>query len=60
MNGKYIIGIVAIIGLTIIECVALYKEIDGQYLTIVVGAVCTVIGAVVGVRLSKPSVDTNE
>lgn len=53
MDDKVACALAGLICVTSIELLALYKGVDGTYLSVVVAAVCTIIGLVFGVTIGK-------
>jgi uncharacterized membrane protein YeaQ/YmgE (transglycosylase-associated protein family) len=52
-QDQTICAITGIIAVTILEAVALITHTDGQYMSLVVGAIGAIIGAVVGVQYTQ-------
>ncbi|GAI76492.1 unnamed protein product, partial [marine sediment metagenome] len=52
-QGKVIIAVSGITCITVLEAVALYRGINGQILSVVVGAIATIVGYAFGVTASK-------
>jgi len=53
MEDKTIMGIIGLICLTVLACVALLMGIDGTVLASVFGIMGTIVGYAFGVRISK-------
>jgi len=51
-QNQTLVACVGIVCVTAIEAVALYRGIDGTYLSVVVGAICTIIGLMFGVKIT--------
>ena len=52
-QGKIIIAVSGMACITVLEGVALYMGINGQILSVVVGALATIVGYAFGVKASK-------
>lgn len=51
-QNQTLVACVGIVCVTAIEAVALYRNMDGVYLAAVVGAICTIIGLMFGVKIT--------
>jgi len=56
LDDKMIIALAGIIGVSAIETAALICGVDGQYLSVVVGAITTIVGFVFGVKVGEEKV----
>jgi len=52
MQDKYILGSVAIAGIAAMETAAIVTHVDGAYLSICVGAISAIVGAIIGVTIN--------
>lgn len=56
MDGKYFVAGVGLMTLGAIESIALYKGIDGAYLSACIGAISAIVGVAFGLKVGMLSV----
>jgi len=60
MEDKTAIVVSGVWCITLIELLALAKGIDGVYLSSVVGAICTLVGGAIGLKISQKNNEEKE
>jgi len=53
MEGKYFIGGLGVVSIAAVEVAALLTHTDGQYLSIIVGAIATICAGLGGYSIAK-------
>lgn len=56
MNGKESLQAIGVVCVTILEVTALVTKTDGQVFSLVIGAICSIVGVSIGEVLQKKKV----
>lgn len=60
MDNKVQLATIGIVCITVLELFALYQELDGQYFSIVIGAIGLMVAGVIGYGVGKSSSITQD